>query len=606
MDMTRRNFVASAAAVAASMGVAGTALAAEKDSAKADAAAASGAKDGVQAAKAASAASDGTTNPGDVQSFAADPSNPIPTWGVEPLDIDWLGTKPEIAASDIAQTKETDLLIIGAGNAGMVAAATASDAGMDFIVAEKTGVLGTTRNWYGVCNSTQCIEAGKQADPMFLLNEIERYTNGKADQDVIKVWIDKSAEMSDWLVKIMDGYGFDVYFETNTGEEGGVGGCGYYCAPTQHNFVARKDTAEDVAKTPRNMLLEDYISKQGHEVSYNYDLVELVRQGDGPVTGAIFATPDGFVQVNAKNTILTTGGYAGNYEMLEALNPLLVRTTTAQGGWTPNTGMGIKAGLWAGATRDVEPCGMIWDRGVTEPDTPNGFVRDDETGGWKFPHEGQFNPGSQPFLRVNREGKRFMNESGPYEWHVYSEGNQTNGISATVWDGTFCDDVVRFDELGCASMTILMKDKFMEEGGIFDQMADAGTLVKADTLEGLAEGLHLPVDEFLKTVERYNELANKGVDEDYGKDAFRLSTLDTPPYYGVWFGGTILTTGDGLKINNKMQVIDRKNKPIEGLYAAGDCSGSFFNGAYPELFPGLACGHTMTEARQAVLGIAGE
>ncbi len=598
MELTRRNFVVTAATTAAAVTAGASSVAHAAESSSKDSATASSSKGDSSGSFA--------SNPGDVQDFAQNPDNVIPTWGVDPMDIDWLGTKPEISASDVSATKKTDLLIIGAGNAGMVAAATAADLGLDFMVCEKTQVLGTTRSWYGVCNSTQCKEAGCEADPSFMLNDLTRYASGKVDQSVVKVWIDKSAEMSDWLVDIMDSYGFDVYFETNTGDEEGAGGCHYFCAPTQHNFVARDDTDKDTANTPRNSLLEDYINKKGYEVTYQYDLVELVRDGDGPVTGAIFFTPNGLVQVDAANVLLTTGGYAGNYEMLEALNPMLVRTTTSTDGWTNNTGMGIKAGIWAGAQRDVEPCGMIWDRGVTEYDTPCGFVRDDETGGWKFPHEGQFNPSSQPFLRVNAQGERFMNESGPYDWHVFSAGLQTNGISATVWDGKFKDDVTRFDELGCASLTIILKDKFMDEGGLFDQMAEEGTLVKADTLEELAEGLHVPTDTFLATVKRYNELAEAGKDDDFGKESYRLSTLDTPPYYGVWTGGCLLTTGDGLKINNKMQVIDRSNQVIEGLYAAGDCSGSFFSGVYPELYPGLACGHTMTEARQAVMHIAGK
>ncbi len=366
METTRRNFVAGTAAAVAALGIASAALADE-------------------------AAEDGEDAGSEAQSYSQ--THEPPAWGsLHMSDIDWLGTAPQISEDDIVNTLETDLLIVGAGNAGMVAAATAADAGMDFIVCEKTGVLGTTRSWYGVCNSTQCVEAGEEADPMFMLNDLTRYSNGKANQRVIKNWIDNSAEMSDWLVDIMDGYGFDVYFETNTGNEQGAGGCHYFCAPTQHNFNAREDCPEEYASTPRNMLLEDYIGQKGYSVNYEYDLVELVRDGDGPVTGAIFSTDEGYVQINAKNTILATGGYTGNYEMLEALNPMLVRCCTSTDGWTLNTGQGIKAAMWVGAEKDIEPTGMIWDRGLTEPGTPCGFVRDEETGGWKFPHSGQFNP----------------------------------------------------------------------------------------------------------------------------------------------------------------------------------------------------------------------
>ncbi len=595
MEMTRRNFIAGATAAAATLGVAASAIAEEA----ADSAAAETAT--------SEPAADGTTNPGDVQAFAQ--THEPPTWGTEHyIGIDWLGTMPEIDPNSIVETKQTDLLIIGAGNAGMVAAATAADAGMDFIIAEKAAVLGTTRSWYGVCNSTQCVEAGKQADPMFMLNDLTRYANGKVNQKVIKCWIDNSAEMNDWLVSIMDGYGFDVYFETNTGNEQGAGGCHYFCAPTQHNYNAREDCPEEYAAMPRNMILEDYIVQKGYSVTYEYDLVELVREEDGPVTGAIFATPEGFVQINANNVLLTTGGYAGNYEMLEALNPNVVRNTTASGGaWDLNTGMGIKAAMWIGAEKDIEPTGMIWDRGLTSPGAPCGFMRDENTGGWTWSQPaGQFNPASQPFLRVNAEGERFMNESGPYDWTINSSGQQTYGTWNVVWDSNYCDDVVKFDKLGCASLSIITREMDMAEGGTFDQMAEQGTLVKADTLEELAEGLNLPVDTFLATVERYNEIGESGVDDDFGKEDYRLSTLTTPPFYGVTVGGCILCTGDGIKINENMQVKDQQNKVIPGLYAAGDCSGSFFSGVYPELYPGLACGRTMTEARHAVKFILGE
>ena len=71
-------------------------------------------------------------------------------------------------------------------------------------------------------------------------------------------------------------------------------------------------------------------------------------------------------------------------------------------------------------------------------------------------------------------------------------------------------------------------------------------------------------------------------------------------------GASLLCTGDGLKINNKMQVLDKEKQVIPGLYAIGNASGSFFANNYPELFPGLACGRTLTFAIKAVKVIAGE
>ena len=97
-----------------------------------------------------------------------------------------------------------------------------------------------------------------------------------------------------------------------------------------------------------------------------------------------------------------------------------------------------------------------------------------------------------------------------------------------------------------------------------------------------------------------------GVDDEFGKSAYRLSAIRTPPFFGSWYGASLLTTGDGLRINEKAQVLAAGTmKPIEGLYAAGDCSGSFFANNYPELFPGVAVGRSMTEALKAVRVVAG-
>ena len=107
--------------------------------------------------------------------------------------------------------------------------------------------------------------------------------------------------------------------------------------------------------------------------------------------------------------------------------------------------------------------------------------------------------------------------------------------------------------------------------------------------------LNLPADTFVATVQRYNELCAKGEDEDFGKESSRMLPLENPPYYGCRQGASLLCTLDGLRINTNMQVLDKAGAPIEGLYAAGDCSGGFFAHNYPEYIVGVAVGRTLTE-----------
>jgi succinate dehydrogenase/fumarate reductase flavoprotein subunit len=134
-----------------------------------------------------------------------------------------------------------------------------------------------------------------------------------------------------------------------------------------------------------------------------------------------------------------------------------------------------------------------------------------------------------------------------------------------------------------------------------------GDIKKARTIEGLAKKLKLPVEVFKAEVERYNMMSHNGEDKDFGKPAKDLLPLTKPPYYGATNGGWLLTTMDGIRINDNMQVLDTKGNAIEGLYAAGDCAGGFFaNNLYPELIVGVAVGKTMTFARHAVLHMTGK
>lgn len=94
-------------------------------------------------------------------------------------------------------------------------------------------------------------------------------------------------------------------------------------------------------------------------------------------------------------------------------------------------------------------------------------------------------------------------------------------------------------------------------------------------------------------------------DPDFGKMTPRLSEIRTAPFYGGWMGASILTTEQGVTINENMQALDAARVPIEGLYVTGDMSGSFFANNYPCLMAGVACGRTLTFAIKAVKQMAG-
>ena len=497
------------------------------------------------------------------------------------------------------------------GNGGMAAAATASSLGVDFVICEKADAVQHARHWVGAVNTRWHRDANLSVDEGKLLNELTRYASGKCRQDVWKTWIRESADTLEFLDGIMRDAGMDLYLDTE-GYDHATGGTDYYVPMIQHMWFDPADTAEvppclrgEETVKHRNLVLEGYIGAAGHEVSYGHALVKLLREEGGRVTGAVFEAKDGYVQVNAsKAVLLTCGGYAANPVMMQALSPSTVKTCTAAFYSPNNTGDGIRAALWIGADRDDDSATMVFDRGGATPGMNTGYVGEGAEA--MFPSaDPALLIGSEPFLRVNRQGKRFMNESAPYDTASFAASRQPGGVWCSIFDANGPADALRFSVVGCAKIgTALLQMGPVE--AVFAPDVEGGMLVKADSIEELAQKLELPADELARTIERYNELYDKQQDDDYGKEPFRLSAIRQAPFYGFWCGGSLLTTLDGLSINEDMQVLDEDCKVIEGLYAAGDCSGNLFSGNYPEYLVGCACGRTITEGRHAVLHVAGE
>ena len=528
-------------------------------------------------------------------------------------ETDWLGKEPDIDEAAITETIDTDIVIVGAGNGGMFAAAYAAANGLNFRIIEQNSAVQDTRHWYGAIDSAAAKEAGVPAtDKAKLLSEISRYASGKCDQRVVKTWINESAAMHDFMRGILeDQFGWTCEFtsgaEAAWPAENAEHNTDYLYPVQEHNYRQ----SESESGLQRNEALQQYIEELGYSIDFKTSLAKLEKDADGRITGIIAQSTedDHFIRYNANDgVLLACGGFPGNPYMMEQLDPLGTSVTTACSYSPSDKGYGIRAAVWAGANLDKEAAPMLFDRGIVAPGVDAGYVESENSfGGKAFPGEiKQYNPGTQPFLKVNRNGERFANESSPYNDIVYAAAHQPGRVYAQICDANILEDVKRFHTIGCSAQTRNAGAEYIQKQ--MDNAEEKGCFFKADTIEELADKLGFTgeaKDTFLATVDRYNELYDQQNDEDFGKPAYRLSAIRKAPFYGCWLGASLLCTEQGIAINEKGQALDNDNKPMPGLYVTGDMSGSFFANNYPCLMAGVAMGRTLTFAMKAIKQMAG-
>jgi fumarate reductase flavoprotein subunit len=335
-------------------------------------------------------------------------------------------------------------------------------------------------------------------------------------------------------------------------------------------------------------MLQSNAQARGVELYFKTPAVRLLRERKDKVTGVIAQTPAGdYIQFNAsKAMVLCTGDYGSDRHMVEkycewrAIGNL---KCAYEGGL--NTGDGLKMGLWVGAAiDDPHHCVMLFDWAV-----------------WS--ERGLFNMARQPWLYVNSNGERFMNEDLPWGYECNQILRQPGGVVWAIWDDKYNQEVPNMKSQCYKNMgppTYLWDPRQLEEA------IEKENVLTAQTIEELAQKMAVPIETFNPTVTRYNELARNRKDLDFGKHPDRLTTIEKPSFYGCKMEVRYMVILSGLKVNTKLQVLDTDRNIIAGLYAAGNVSGSFFGNVYPTTVPGLTHSRAWTFGRLAGLNAAAE
>lgn len=486
-----------------------------------------------------------------------------------------------------------DVIVVGASNAGGFATAAVAENGVRVLCIDQASAPSNLyRNTLGSIDSNSQKRNGVKINKREVVEYLSAFAQDNVDQKLLWAWANHSGETMNWLEdKVLKPNGTHLYSYTDA----------YYETEINKAFPTANEVTKDEKSWDRGWgkYVIEYAERKGAEFSWYTKMEHLLTDKLGRVIGVqirdvktnqlseIYAT---------KGVVICSGGYSSNLSLVQKWNPNLLKRCVSTKA-SRDDGLAQIAAMEVGAARDSEHAEIIFDRGAVPAGTN---IKDTYYIGWDAK---MLTLGSFPFLKVNLKGERFYNESAPYAFEENSLMHQPGHLCVTIFTERDMQNLQQYHTLGCSRVGWPGGNDVESFRKKLNEHIKAGTAVKADSIEELAEKMHLPKDNLLRTIKRYNELAYKGVDEDFGKEKFRLTPVDKGPFYAVEFGGVCLATFDGLRINSKMEVLDENNNKIEGLYAAGNCSGGFFWGSYPDRLPGLAAGRTTTFGRLAGLNV---
>lgn len=518
--------------------------------------------------------------------------------------------------TDIAETIETDVVVVGAGNGGCISVVSAAELGAKVVWVEKNGGPITWAGEIGAYNSKLMKERYgieyTQEQLNEIINDICRYGSYEVDQRLVALWVNESGRTMDWFVDKMKAKGIETFIETDMKQT-------LYKNEVQTHTVYKGEFKElgpnFMGSQVANPLWVEYAEEMGVTKLFLHTAKQLVQDENGKVTGIIIQrNEDGkYIQVNAaKGVILSTGGYGGNPEMMDALHYRDKNNIVNNLGCAFAMGDGIKMALWAGADIDRNHAGgCAFDRAALAEDHHVGA-----------PYSSGLNdiwwPGTQPWLNLNKRGERFANEDVPYDFHINSWLKQPGRFTFQLFDSNYWADVNAFHSTICSRVVAVpgarnsevlpgvMPCKSEEEFyNVYMKPAlESGRLKQADTIEDLCKQLGMDeaaIERAVASVARYNELCEKGVDDDFGKQTKDMRPILKAPFYGIAVGTWLLATMNGIRVNTNLQAINEEHEPIEGLYVIGNDMGGFFNNSYPQMYGGTMQGKTTCFARLAAL-----
>ncbi len=504
----------------------------------------------------------------------------------------WEAPMKAIPENQIKKTVKTDVVIIGAGLAGLSAAVSAAENGADVQIVEKNATWAARGGHITAFNSKVQKSLGIQNDYRQIIRDWIAWAQGRVDEKLLWTFAHKSGACMDWAVDISKKYGLEV-----TMWEGYYKGPDYTEYPVTHIFYEEGADLSYVygnSKGIGNVTLVPAMEKEakskGVAINYNTPAVQLIKGSDGKIKGLIAGKKGKYTKFLAKSVIIATGDYASNDEMKECYSPFSLKADAQI--YFPN-----KCNTGDGHIMAMQIGGDMQRQG------PHAAVIHLEAGA-----------ASYGFLHVNALGKRFKNEDVNTQSKSCTKELEPGGIAYTIYDKHWADQVkYQVDNnlgggLFYGQMWQPWGKGWNKEVEIMTQEAHIkdGKVLVANSVEELAQKINVPVQNLKATISRYNELCRMQNDLDYGKRKQLLTPVIDPPFYAGKLYSTLLTMCGGLRTDSSLLVLDEKGQPIDGLYVVGSAQGEFFANDYPTICPGIGHGRCLTFGRMAGILAAGK
>ena len=490
---------------------------------------------------------------------------------------------PEPIADDrIVETVENDIIVVGGGMSGFTTTVSAAENGAKVTLFSAASAPISRGGSNYARNSKVMEELGIEPfDPVPFYYHEMRAASFAVDQRKWMRGYNNSEEAMNWMIDIAREAGLEVIMERDNTFDMGPN--------YAHAFSTEGDsTMVSTGQQGAVEALEAKAKEYGVQIIYDTKAEQLIREDgeSGRVTGVVASkmNGEGYVKfVARKAVVLATGDFSNDKEMLAAYCPqVLPLVGYEQGEIDYNTsfnltgiygGDGQKMGLWAGAA---------WQHAY--PAAPM------MQGAWGGSHEPC---GFHMGLNVNDNTERYQREdiSAPYSSnHLLSQpNNEAWGIWTANYPQAILDKGHEWYTFGMDyTLPALTPDELV---AMWDEGAKDGSYYKADTLDDLASQLGLDAEKLKAVVTRYNELCDKGVDEDFYKNPDFLVRIDEAgPFYAARNYAMFMTVMGGLRTSVNMEVCDANDEPIPGLFNVGAMVGDMYANTYNFAIPGNSYG----------------